>query len=284
MNDETSSNGNGRSWLERLGQVISGEPRDREDLLTVLRDAATRELLDADVLAMIEGALQVSDMQVRDVMVPRAQMVTVSQNATPEELLDSIVDSGHSRFPVTGEGRDEVVGILLAKNLLQYYRDGEQLFDLNKMVQTVPFVPESKRLNVLLNEFRDSRKHMALVVDEYGGVAGLVTIEDVLEQIVGNIDDEHDTGDEPWIQAQTDTRFTVNALTPVDEFNAHFETRLDDDDCDTIGGLLVNELGRVPGRGETVNLDTLHFKVLRADNRRVHWLQLDVGAVPGGEA
>jgi len=275
MSDDPTSNGSGRSWLDRLSHALTGEPRDRQDLIELLRDAQRRRLLDADVLAMVEGALQVSEMQVKDIMVPRAQMVTVPFDATPDDLLKTIVDSGHSRFPVMGGDRDDVEGILLAKNLLQYYRDGQANFDLEKLVRPAAFIPESKRLNVLLKEFRDSRNHMALVVDEYGGVVGLVTIEDVLEQIVGEIDDEHDIEDDEWIQRQGERRFTVRALTPLDEFNEYFKTNLASGDCDTIGGYITQELGRVPTRGEQLKIRDLSFRVLRSDNRRVHLLQLD---------
>lgn len=276
MNDDPSSNGASRSWLDRLSHALTGEPRDREDLVELLRDAHKRQLLDADVLAMIEGALQVAEMQVKDIMVPRAQMVTVPMQATPEEIIALIVESGHSRFPVVGSVPDEVIGILLAKNLLSYFHDKREDFELKKLVRPAAFIPESKRLNILLKEFRDSRNHMALVVDEYGGVVGLVTIEDVLEQIVGEIDDEHDSDEESWIQAMGERHYNVLALTPVDEFNEYFDTRLDSTDYDTIGGYVTGTLGRVPSRGEHVRVGELDFRVLRADNRRVHLLQLDI--------
>jgi magnesium and cobalt transporter len=276
MNDDPSSNGASRSWLDRLSHALTGEPRDREDLVELLRDAQKRNLLDADVLAMIEGALQVADMQVKDIMVPRAQMVTVPVQATPEEIIALIVESGHSRFPVVGSVPDEVIGILLAKNLLSYFHDNREGFELKQFVRPAAFIPESKRLNILLKEFRDSRNHMALVVDEYGGVVGLVTIEDVLEQIVGEIDDEHDTDEESWIQAMGERHYNVLALTPVNEFNEYFDTRLDSADYDTIGGYVTGELGRVPSRGEHIRVGELDFRVLRADNRRVHLLQLNI--------
>ena len=279
MNDDPSSNGSGRSWLDRLSHALTGEPRDREDLVDLLRDAQKRNLLDIDVLAMIEGALQVSDMQVKDIMIPRAQMVTVPIEATPEEIIKLIVDSGHSRFPVVGSDKDEVVGILLAKNLLSYFHHKEEHFNIKKLVRPAAFIPESKRLNILLKEFRDSRNHMALVVDEYGGVVGLVTIEDVLEQIVGEIDDEHDSDEESWIQPMSERRYNVLALTPVDEFNEYFNTHLDTEGCDTIGGLVTSELGRVPTRGEHIRVRDMDFRVLRADNRRVHLLQLEFDGV-----
>lgn len=276
MNDDPSSNGASRSWLDRLSHALTGEPRDRGELVELLRDAQKRNLLDADVLAMIEGALQVADMQVKDIMVPRGQMVTVPVQATPEEIIALIVESGHSRFPVVGSVPDEVIGILLAKNLLSYFHDNREGFELKQFVRPAAFIPESKRLNILLKEFRDSRNHMALVVDEYGAVVGLVTIEDVLEQIVGEIDDEHDSDEESWIQAMGERHYNVLALTPVDEFNEYFDTRLDSTDYDTIGGYVTGELGRVPSRGEHVRVGELDFRVLRADNRRVHLLQLNI--------
>ncbi len=219
--------GSPRSWLERLGQVLTGEPRDREQLLELLRDAEQRSLLDADALAMIEGVLQVAEMQVRDIMVPRAQMVVVERDADPEALLPVVLDSAHSRFPVIGENRDEVVGILLAKDLLAYFSDEHRdSFSVREVLRPAAFIPESKRLNVLLKEFRASRNHMAIVVDEYGGVAGLVTIEDVLEQIVGEIDDEHDIEEDTWIMDHGDRKYTVKALTPIEDFNEYFRSDL----------------------------------------------------------
>ncbi len=279
MESDPSSNGSGqRSWLERLGQALAGEPKDRQELIELLRDAQRRNLLDADALSMIESVLQVSELQVRDIMIPRAQMVIVNRDDTPAEILPVIVESGHSRFPVIGENRDEVVGILLAKDLLRYRLDAGQQFDIRDMLRPAVFIPESKRLNVLLNEFRASRNHMAIVVDEYGGVAGMVTIEDVLEQIVGDIADEHDIEEGSFIRRRNDTVYIIKALTPVEDFNAYFGTGFSDEEFDTIGGLVTHAFGHLPKRGETVTLSQLRFKVLRADSRRVQLLELSVSA------
>ena len=283
MNDDRpSTNGSGvRSWLERVSHALLGEPRDREQLLDVLHDAQKRNLLDLDALAMIEGVLQVSEMQVRDIMIPRSQMVVLERDAPVEEVLSIIVRSGHSRFPVIGDSRDEVVGILLAKDMLWYYMEGERSgFNIREMLRPAAFIPESKRLNVLLKEFRASRNHMAIVVDEYGGVAGMVTIEDVIEQIVGEIEDEHDIDEGAYILEHDSTHYTVKALTPIEDFNEQFGTRFSDEEFDTVGGLLLNRLGHMPKRGELIKVDTFTFKVLRADNRRIHLLQVTVEPPP----
>jgi len=284
MSEDRSSSGHGngapRSWLERLGQLLMREPQDREQLLELLREAQRRDLLDLDALAMIEGVLQVSEMQVRDIMVPRAHMVVVERDRPPEEWVRVITASGHSRFPVIGEDRDDVVGIVLAKDLLRYCGEGFAGFDVRDVMRPPVFIPESKRLNVLLKEFRASRNHMAIVVDEYGGVAGLVTIEDVLEQIVGEIDDEHDVTEGGLIRKRSETQFTVKALTPIEDFNAYFGTAFSDEDFDTIGGLVVHAMGHVPRRGESIELEGLRFTVLRADERRVHLLRVDRAQAP----
>ncbi len=265
----------GRSWLERIGQALSGEPRDREELVEQLREAQQRDLLDADALAMIEGVLQVAEMQVRDIMIPRAQMVVVERDARPEDILPILLESAHSRFPVIGENRDEVVGILLAKDLLAYFGQEQRAgFNLRDVLRPAVFIPESKRLNVLLKEFRSSRNHIAIVVDEYGGVAGLVTIEDVLEQIVGEIEDEHDVEEDTYIMDHGANRYTVKALTPIEDFNEYFGAAFSDDEFDTIGGLVLNGFGHLPKRGESLALGQFQFRVLRADNRRIYLLQV----------
>jgi magnesium and cobalt transporter len=278
MNDRPSEPAQ-RSWLERLGLAFSGEPQDREQLVELLRDAQRRNLLDIDALAMIEGVLQVSEMQVRDIMVPRSQMVVVERDVPPEEFLPVIIESAHSRFPVIGESRDEVIGILLAKDLLAYFSAGRKgAFQVRDVLRPAVFIPESKRLNVLLKEFRASRNHMAIVVDEYGGVSGLVTIEDVLEQIVGEIEDEHDVEEENYIIKHSDISYTVKAITPIEEFNKQFGTDFSDEEFDTIGGLVVHDFGRLPKRGEGMNLGRLRLRVLRADNRRLHLLRVTLPA------
>jgi magnesium and cobalt transporter len=282
MSEDRSSQPTQRSWFERLGQALMGEPKDREQLVELLRDAEQRNLLNPDALAMIEGVLQVSEMQVRDIMIPRAQITTIERDAAFDDILPIIIESAHSRFPVQGENKDEVVGMLLAKDLLPYSNEERRArFNVRELLRPAVFVPESKRLDVLLKEFRSSRNHMAIVVDEYGGVAGLITIEDVLEQIVGEIEDEHDFDDDMLILKLNETESTLKALTPIDEFNEHFGTQFSDEEFDTIGGLILNTLGHVPKRGETLTLSGLLFRVLRADRRRVHLLKvtrLEAGA------
>jgi magnesium and cobalt transporter len=271
-----------RSWLHKLSQALLREPKDREQLTTLLRESEQRNLLDANSLTMIEGVLSVSDLQVRDIMVPRSQMVVVKQDEPPEAFLPTIIESAHSRFPVIGDSRDEVMGILLAKDMLAYMavhqakaeEGGESRFSLREVLRPAVFIPESKRLNVLLNEFRTNRNHMAIVVDEYGGVAGLVTIEDVLEQIVGEIEDEHDFDEDMFIARISEQTYTIKALTPIEDFNEHFGCHLSADEVDTIGGLLMREFGHLPKRGESCTLGRFRFKVLRADSRRIYLLRM----------
>ncbi|MDP2811454.1 MAG: transporter associated domain-containing protein [Rhodocyclaceae bacterium] len=262
------------SLLERLSALLMREPEDREQLLELLHGAFERNLLDADALSIIEGALQVSDMQVRDIMVPRAQMDVVSLDDSVGKIAEFVIDAAHSRYPVTGENRDDIIGILLAKELLRHFAGRE--FDLRDTLRPAVFIPESKRLNVLLREFRASRNHMAIVVDEYGGVAGLVTIEDVLEQIVGDIEDEYDF-DEAADNIVLDNlgRYRVKATTEITDFNTAFGTEFPDDEYDTVGGLIIHQLGRLPNRNEVVQMEGLRIQVLRADSRRVHTLLVD---------
>lgn len=275
MKEDRNDGSPQRSWIDKLSHALLGEPRDREQLVHVLREAQSRGLFDADAQSMIEGVLQVADMQVRDIMIPRSQMVVVSRDASPEQLVQVAIESGHSRFPVVGESRDEVVGVLLAKDLLRYSSrpDGEP-FSIREILRPAVFVPESKRLNVLLKDFRASRNHLAVVVDEYGGVAGMVTIEDVLEQIVGEIEDEHDFDEETHIKARGDGTFAVKAVTPIDDFNEFFETDMDEEEFDTIGGLVLKEFGHLPRRGETVEFGGLQFTIANADNRVIRLLQV----------
>ena len=265
-----------KSWLERLGSALLGEAQDRAQLIEQLRDAQSRELLDAEAMAMIEGALMVSDQNVRDIMVPRAQMVVVQRDAPIKEILQVIVESGHSRFPVIADDKDEVSGILLAKDLLHFYAGETERFSIREYLRPVVYIPESKRLNTLLAEFRSSRNHMAIVVDEYGGVSGLVTIEDVLEQIVGDIDDEHDTDLGNNIFKHDNDLYVLRALTGIDEFNEHFGANLPDDGYETVAGMIMKELGHMPRRLEEITIDNFRFKVLRADNRRIYMLQLQI--------
>ncbi len=269
-----------RTWLERLGQVLHGEPRDREELFELLQDAHQRNLLDSDALRMIDGVMSVSEMQARDIMIPRSQMAVVAWDAPLEEFLPTIIETAHSRFPVIGETRDEVLGILLAKDLLPFVASAES-FNIREVLRPALFIPESKRLDALLKEFRSSRNHMAIVVDEYGGVAGLVTIEDVLEQIVGEIEDEHDIEDEETeILSVGENRHAVRALTDIEDFNAYFRTSLSDEEFDTVGGLVLSRFGRMPKRGESVVMEGYRFTVVRADNRRIHLLEV----APASEA
>jgi len=274
VNDERS----GRNWLDRLGQAFSAGPQDRDELVELLRDAERRGLIDGDVLAIVEGALHVSELQVRDIMIPRSQMVVVRAGALPEEFVQTVLESGHSRYPVVGDSRDEVEGILLAKDLLGYVVDEGKPLDLDDIMRPVVYIPQSKRLNVLLSEFRASRNHMAIVVDEYGGVAGLVTIEDVLEQIVGEIDDEHDDDEEGYIRRLSNGEHVVKALTPIEDFNDYFDTAFSDEEFDTVGGLVIKGFGHLPKRGEDTVIEGMHFRVLRADKRRVHLLRVTARA------
>ncbi len=273
MSEQPHGGTTGR-WLKRITQSMTGEPRDLAELIEHLRGASERGLFDGDALVMLEGVLAVADMQVRDIMVPRSQMVFVERDESPEQLVELVVESGHSRFPVIGEDRDQILGVLLAKDLLRLQMAGNASFEIREYMRPVMFVPESKRLNVLLKEFRSNHNHIAMVVDEYGGVCGLVTIEDVIEQIVGEIDDEHDVEEAQSIRKERPREFTVHALTPIDEFNRFFDTNFSDAEFDTIGGLLMNELGRLPRRGETIKVDALEFRILRADRRRIDLLRV----------
>jgi magnesium and cobalt transporter len=257
------------SWLERLSHFLLREPDDREQLVELLHASFEKSLLDADALAMIEGVLQVSETQVRDVMIPRSQMDVIDITQTPEEFIPFVIETAHSRFPVIDDDKNDIIGILLAKDLLRYYA-GED-FDVRDMLRPVVFIPESKRLNVLLKEFRSNRNHIAIVVDEYGGVAGMITIEDVLEQIVGDIEDEYDFDEtEDNIIRDTQGKYRVKALTEIADFNEVLGTEFSDEEFSTIGGLVVSQFGHLPKRGETVTFNNLKFTALRADSRRLH--------------
>jgi magnesium and cobalt transporter len=261
--------------MERITAMLLREPEDREELLDILRGAFERHLLDADALSMIEGVLSVSETTVRDIMIPRSQMDCVSVDDAVPEFIPLVVETRHSRFPVIGESKDDVIGILLAKELLNYYANPEA-FNLRDTLRPAVFVPESKRLNVLLRDFRANRNHIAIVVDEYGGVSGLVTIEDVLEQIVGDIEDEYDFDEShDNIIPEANGRFRVKAQTEIADFNAHFGTQFPDDEFDTVGGLVLRAFGRLPKRNEVTTLDDHRFRVLRADSRRLHTLQVE---------
>ena len=271
---DADNGGSTRGWLDRIYNIFTGEPQNQKQLLDLLKNLQSHELLGDDELNMIEGVLQVDDMQVRDIMIPRGQMVVLDHEDSIPEIVQKITDSGHSRFPVIDDDKDDVVGILLAKDLLQLSLDQSQDFEINEYIRPASFIPESKRLNVLLKEFRLNRSHMAMIVDEYGGVSGLITIEDVLEQIVGKIDDEHDEDEEVDIQPHGANRYSVRALTPLPEFNEYFNTDYESEDIETIGGLLLRQFGHLPERGESVAFDNLTFKVLNADSRQVHMYQV----------
>ena len=286
MSDEHQSNGNVRGWFARIIHFLSHEPQDKDDLIAIIRAAKQRALIDTEAFDMIEGVLEVSQTQVRDIMVPRAQMVTLEFDQTLEEVLPIVLESGHSRFPVVGEDRDDVIGILLAKDLLKYELVNREQFNLKSLIRAATFVPESKRLNVLLKEFRVSRKHMAMVVDEYGGVVGLVTIEDILEEIVGDISDESDIEEIEFITRKANGEYAVNALTPIEDFNAFFNAQFSDAEFDTIGGLVMQHLGYLPKAGEVIELDNFVFTITNADERRIHWMIVKVLSgeeTPAGE-
>lgn len=263
------------SWMRKLGRALSGEAQDRDDLVVLMREALERGVIDTDAMQMLEGVLGVADLQVRDIMVPRAQMVAVRRDEPVEKLLPIIIESGHSRYPVIDDDRDDVVGILLAKDVLRLFAAGQDAeFDIRECMRPVVVVPESKRVNVLLREFRRSRNHMAIVVDEYGGVAGLVTIEDAIEQIVGEIDDEFDVDEDHNIRREADRQFVVRGATPIDEFNEYFGTELSDEEFDTIAGLVMKQLGHLPRRGDSLVMAGMELRVMRADRRRVDTFKL----------
>jgi magnesium and cobalt transporter len=275
---ERDTGASGR-WLRKLGRKIGGDVQDRGEVVEYLREAALREIIEGDALVMLEGVLGVADIQVRDIMVPRSQMTFLNRDDESDLLLKTVVESGHSRFPVFDEDREKVVGILLAKDLLRLAARDPDLgdgvhFDIKEFMRPAVFVPESKRLNVLLREMRRSRVHMAIVADEYGGIAGLVTIEDVIEQIVGDIDDEHDIDEDVNIRKDGDRQYVVRGQTPIDEFNEYFQTELSDDEFDTVAGLVMKQLGRLPRRGETLQLADCELKVMRFDRRRIESLRL----------
>jgi len=290
--DHPSHSSNHRGWFERIAHVLSGgEPKDKADLLELLRDTQQRGLLEPDALAMIEGVLHVSELQARDIMIPRSQVVVLPKADDPRDWLPTIIEHGFSRYPVVGESRDDVLGILIAKDVLRYFGENPASFDIRELLRPALFIPESKRLNALLKQFQDTRTHMAVVVDEYGGLAGLVTMEDVIEQIVGEIDDEHDFDEDTYILRHEHGHSIVKALTPIEDFNEHFGTKLSDEEFDTIGGLVAHQFGHVPRRGESVVIGNHRFQVIRADNRRIHLLMVadavetaDDGAVAAGSS
>lgn len=265
-----------KSWIEKIAGAFSPEPKSRDDVLQALYSAADNAVIDRDALSIIEGALRVGDMQVREIMVPRPQMQVIKADLPLSRLLPKIIDSAHSRYPVIGENNDEVLGVLLAKDLLPQILQPEAAgeFSIHQLLRPAMLVPESKRLNVLLREFRENRNHMAIVIDEYGGVAGLVTIEDVLEEIVGDIEDEYDVDEDLFIRKVADNDYIVKALTPIEEFNECFDTDYSDEEFDTIGGLVMQQFGYLPQRNEVTRLGAFQFRILNADNRQIHLLRI----------
>jgi magnesium and cobalt transporter len=279
MNDDnTTDDADDKSWLDKLSNIFSAEPQSRNELLELLREAEKNEIIDNDALRIFEGAMQVSDLQVREIMVPRSQMKLIKVDSPIEEILPLIIDSSHSRFPVIGESSDDLKGILLAKDLLPLLLDKGQDFELEPLLRTAHIVPESKRLNVLLREFRENRNHMVVVIDEYGDIAGLATIEDVLEEIVGEIEDETDAEEDAFIKKISDGDYIIKALAPIEEVNEELGTDFDDDEVDTIGGIVTQHFGHVPQLNEEATIDNSHFKILKADNRRVHLLRMRINA------
>jgi len=273
-----SSNGSSRSWLEKIAQTLSGEPKNREQLVEVITEAEQRDVINPETREMIQGVMEVNEMRVRDIMIPRAQMVTIEIQQKTEEFLPMMLESAHSRFPVVNEDKDHIEGILLAKDLLTYAFDPEKEFTLKEVLRPAVIVPESKRVDVLLKEFRQKRYHMAIVVDEYGGVSGLVTIEDILELIVGEIEDEHDVeeNENEDIRPLNKHTYSVKALTSVEEFNQFFETSFDQEDADTIGGIVLKAFGHMPMKDEEVTLNNIQFKVTNADKRRLIQLKVSL--------
>lgn len=266
-----------RSWLDKLLHAFSGEPKSREELLDIIREAADNKVVDPEELDIIQGALDVADQQVRDIQIPRSQMVVININDKPADFLTTVIESAHSRFPVVGDSTDDIRGILLAKDLLPLILGGTEDFSLQNIIRPATVIPESKRLNVLLREFREDRYHMALVIDEYGGISGLITIEDILEEIVGEIEDETDDEEgDGFIRKVSNVEYIVKALTPVEEFNEYFGASFNEDDSVTLGGILVRAFGHVPKRNEVTEIDGFQFRVLYADSRQLHLLRLTI--------
>ncbi|ODC02621.1 magnesium/cobalt efflux protein [Terasakiispira papahanaumokuakeensis] len=280
MSEDRSSSGPGqKTWLDKILNAFSGEPRNRQELLDFLHDAGERQLVDTEAMIVIEGALKLTDMQVGDVTIPRSQMVVVRDGQHPHEFLPTLIESAHSRFPIIGENPDEVLGVLLAKDLLPLILDPSKMdsFNIRTLLRPATYVPEYKGLYSMLREFRETHQHMAIVVDEYGGTAGLVTIEDILEQIVGDIEDEHDIDEDDDIRPLPDGQFSVSALTPIDDFNDHFHCQFSDDEFDTIGGIVMQKFGHLPHRGESTVIDGYRFTIVNADNRRIRLLHVCPG-------
>ncbi len=273
MSDDGPGNPD-RTWLERISKALSAEPKSREDVVDLLRAAHDNQILDNEALGIMEGALKVSYQQVREIMIPRSRIVVIHHADSLEDILKLVIESNHSRFPVVGESADDIRGILLAKELLPLVLTGRENFRIDQMIRPATIIPESKRLNVLLREFREQRYHMAIVVDEYGGVAGLITIEDILEEIVGDIEDETDDDEDDFIRRQASDHYLIAALTPIEDFNEHFGTGLSEDEFDTVGGIVTQAFGHLPTVGETIVLENFSFRVIEADGRQIHQMEM----------
>ena len=274
MNDDLNSDSQDKSLLQKIGQVFSSTPSNGEDIIALLRSAENQSVIDTSVLQIMEGALKVADLQAREIMVPKSQMKVIEADFSLEQILALVIESQHSRFPVIGESSDDIKGILLAKELLPLLLSGSDAFDLQSLLRPATIIPESKRVNILLQEFQEQRYHMAIVLDEYGGVSGLLTIEDVLEEIVGEIEDETDEQEAEQIQQIAENCYRVEAIVEIDDFNEYFDIGFPDDDCDTVGGLVINAFGQLPEIGESVSIEEFHFKVIEGDNRRISLLEV----------
>ncbi|MGB2287957.1 MAG: HlyC/CorC family transporter [Porticoccaceae bacterium] len=274
MNDEISTGSADNSLLKKIIKVFSPNPSSSDEVADMLRSAENESIIDASALQIMEGALKVSDLQAREIMIPRSQMNVIEEDFSLEQVLDMVIQSQHSRFPVVGESADDVLGILLAKELLPLVLSGKESFDLKSLLRPATIIPESKRLNILLQEFREHRYHMAIVVDEYGGVSGLLTIEDVLEEIVGEIEDETDEEEAEQISKINDNLYRIEAITEIDDFNEYFDIGFSDDEFDTVGGLVVHKFGRLPDIGESVSIENFDFKVIDGDNRKINLLEV----------
>ena len=279
MNEEIPSNGQDRSLLKKIGRAFSANPSSTDEVADILRSAENESIIDASALQIMEGALKVADMQAREIMIPRSQINVIEEDFTLEHILELVIQSQHSRFPVVGESSDDVLGILLAKELLPLLLSGKESFDLKSLLRPATIIPESKRLNILLQEFREQRSHMAIVVDEYGGVSGLLTIEDVLEEIVGEIEDETDEHEAEQIRKIDDNLYSVEAITEIDDFNEFFDLGFSDDEFDTVGGLVVHAFGHLPKIGESTSIENFDFKVIDGDNRKINLLEVSKKAL-----
>ncbi len=274
MNDEITNGSPDTSLLKKIGRVFSPNPTSSDEVADMLRSAENESIIDASALQIMEGALKVSDLQAREIMIPRSQMNVIEEDFSLEQILEQVIQSQHSRFPVVGESNDDVLGILLAKELLPLVLSGKESFDLKSLLRPATIIPESKRLNILLQEFREQRYHMAIVVDEYGGVSGLLTIEDVLEEIVGEIEDETDEAEPEQIHQISENLFAVEAITEIHDFNEYFDLGFSDDEFDTVGGLVIHAFGHLPAIGESTSIESFDFKVVDSDNRKIKMLEV----------